>query len=58
MSVYIFFLQLHFLGKRKNNALKTFCILKMKAHFETEPDFEDESSFQTHFENENMFSEK
>ena len=33
-------------GKRKSNTHKTFHLLKMKAHFEKEPHFESESTFQ------------
>ena len=36
-----------FFGKRKNNTHKTFHTLKMKAHFEKEPDFENKSLLQT-----------
>ena len=46
--MYRFLFIIVFFGKRKNKIHKTFHILKMKAHFEKEP----------HFENENMFREK
>ena len=44
--IYKFLSTIVFFGKRKNNTHKTFHILETKAHSET------------HFENENIFSEK
>ena len=49
VNVQIFVYNCVFFGKRKNNTHKTFNILKMKAHFEKEPHFEDESLFQNPF---------
>ena len=46
---YRFLFTIVFYGKRKNNTHKTFHILKMKAHIEKEPHFENESSFQNLF---------
>jgi hypothetical protein len=45
ISVYNFLFRIVFFGKRKNNTHETFHILKMKAHFETETHFGNESSF-------------
>ena len=43
--MYRFLFTIVFFGKRKNNTHKTFCILRMKAHFENEPHFKNKSSF-------------
>ena len=48
VNVQILFTVLFF-GKEKKNTHKTFHILKMKAHFEKEPHFENESSYQNPF---------
>ena len=40
-----FLFKIVFFGKRKNNTHKNFHILKMKAHFEKEPHFENQNFF-------------
>ena len=45
----IFFFKIVLFGKRKNNNHKTIHILKMKAHFEKQPHFENEGSFRNTF---------
>ena len=47
--MYRFLFTIVFFGKRKNNTHKTFHILNMKAHFEKETHFENESSLQNPF---------
>ena len=47
--VYRFLFTIVFFGKRKNNTHKIFHILKMKAYFEKEQHFENESSFRNPF---------
>jgi hypothetical protein len=48
VNMQIFF-TIVFFGKRKKDTHQTFHILKMKAHFEKEPHFDNESSFQNPF---------
>ena len=43
----VFFYNRVFLKNEKKNTHKTFHTLKMKAHFEKEPDFENKSLLQT-----------
>ena len=47
--MYRFLFTIVFFGKRKNNTHKTFNIFKMKAYFEKEPHFENESSYRNPF---------
>ena len=44
--------------KKENNTQKTFCILKIKAHFKKDNILRMKAHFETHSENENRFSGK